>query len=101
MNLTKTYKLNIEILHMTYQKVMMRLDGKLLVTIILRLSANSDVMKVILSPNIGSLNDFMAFKFHRGIQHWERDPQVSINIFSILLNELYHSYEAFQTVFDL
>jgi len=60
------------------------------------------MIKILLTPSISSLNDFLAYKFTRVLKQHQKDkPKVIVKLFSIFLNELYYSYDAFHTIADM
>ena len=58
----------IEILHLTYQKLVIKINNELLVTFIARYSLN-EILKILIYPSIASLNDYMALKFTRTLKN--------------------------------
>ena len=93
----------ITIEHLSFQKVVLRLDEDQLLTFILRIS-NNEQIKVLMTPPIGSLNDYLAYKFQRTLKQlpqFDFDLARVSNIFRLYLNEVYFSYSAFRTILDL
>ena len=66
---------HIEILHMTYQKLVIKINGELLVTFFTRYSIN-DIVKVLIYPSIASLNDYLAMKFARALKNRPQELHV-------------------------
>ena len=52
---------------MTYQKVIVRLNSDLTLIFIITFSKSSEMIKVLINPAIGSLNDFLAIKFYKAL----------------------------------
>ena len=52
---------------MTNNKTVLKLNENTLVTFMLRFS-NSDLIRVLIMPQVGSLNDFIALKFSRALR---------------------------------
>jgi hypothetical protein len=69
-------------------------------TFIIRFSIG-DTLRMLLSPNVGNLNDFMAGKFLRALRNHPNDLDLVKKLFKIYLNEFAHSWESFKTIVDL
>jgi len=87
-------------LHLTYQKVVIKINNELLVTFITRFSIN-EILKILLSPSIASLNDYLAFKFGRTVKNRPHDLDLVKTIYKSYLNELSFSYGPFKTLVDM
>ena len=69
-------------------------------TFIIRFSVG-DTIKVLLSPAIGSLNDFLATKFLRALRNHSTNLELMKKLYKIYLNEIAHSWDLFRIVHDL
>jgi len=90
----------IEIICITGQKIILRFNSEMLMTCIIRFSTG-DTIKMLLSPSIGSLNDFMAAKFLRVLRNHSGDLDLMKKLYKIYLNEFAHSWDYFREVHDL
>lgn len=85
---------------MTYQKMVLKINNELLVTFITRFSLN-EILKMLLTPSIGSLNDYLATKFGKALKNRPHELDLVKSIYRCYLNELAFSYRPFRTVTDM
>ena len=55
-------------MHLTYQKLLIKINDDFLISFMMRFSSN-DAIRVLFSPSIGSLNDYLACKITRAIKN--------------------------------
>ncbi len=63
--------------------------------IMLRFSSG-DTIKMMLTPSIGSLGDFLAAKFLRVLRNNSSDMELMKKLYKIYLNEFAHSWDLFK-----
>jgi len=92
--------MNVEIAHMTFNKAVLIFNGEFLVTFVLRFTSG-DLVRVFLSPQVGSLNDFLSYKLSRTLKQHYCQVDIMQKLLSVYLSEVYNSYNAFGTVCEM
>jgi hypothetical protein len=77
-----------------------KINYELLVTFITRFSIN-EIVKMLISPSIASLNDYLAFKFGRALKNRPHELDLVKSIYKSYLNELSFSYRPFKTLVEM
>lgn len=98
--LRTTSNMNVEIAHMTFNKAVLIFNGEFLMTFVLRFTSG-DLVRVFLSPQVGSLNDYLSYKLSRTLKQHYCQVDIMQKLLSVYLGEVYLSYKAFGTVCEM
>lgn len=76
------------------------MDDTQVVTLIQRFSVN-EAVKCLLIPEMGSLNNFLAFHLERSLKTNQDNLLAMYRQFYTIVSEFYHNYSSFQTVIEV